>query len=273
VPGTAEKREVKTLINLIQTDADINPGNSGGPLVNIYGKVIGINVAIYSTSGGSQGIGFAIPIDEYTLNILEKMKAGKEIEYGWLGVKIVDLEDEIARTIGRKAYSGALVVEVVPGAPAEKAGVKIGDLIVEIDGKKITDTAGVLSVIGSTPVNNVVSLKIVRNGEEKTFKVKVGKRTEGVASARENEWRGITVQDVTEDLKDKYRLPTTEGVIVTDVDPESACADADITKGTVIYKIGSYEVKNTEDFANAVAKVKGTVLVFTNRGVAVVKGE
>ncbi|NIA21043.1 MAG: PDZ domain-containing protein [Anaerolineaceae bacterium] len=154
---------------LIQTDAAINPGNSGGPLCDLKGRVIGINVAIASRGGGSQGVGFAIPIDETTRDIIRRLKKGKKIEYGYLGVEIRNPKPIESKTAGAEPGIGAFVSKVVPDSPAAKAGLLPADLIIEIDGKRITDADDLVGRVGLTPVGGKIKLTLYRSGKKMTL--------------------------------------------------------------------------------------------------------
>jgi serine protease Do len=158
--------------DFIQTDASINPGNSGGPLINMKGEVVGINTAIFSRSGGNVGIGFAIPIN-LARGIIDQLKTSGTVTRGWLGVSIQDLTAELAEYYGVKAGKGALVGEVFKGDPADKAGIKPKDVIVEVDGDKIEDSRHLSQKIAGIPVGGKITLKVVRDGKERTFTVKM----------------------------------------------------------------------------------------------------
>jgi Do/DeqQ family serine protease len=165
--------------DLIQTDAAINPGNSGGPLLNLKGEVIGINAAIISPSGAYAGIGFAIPINR-AREIIEDLKKGKEIEYGWLGVAIQPISKDIAGEFGLRDTSGALIVSVMRGSPAASAGIQPGDVIRDCGGQPVKDPDALMELIGRTPAGKSLILKILRDGKEITVDVTVGKRGEKV---------------------------------------------------------------------------------------------
>ncbi len=207
---------------LIQTDAAINKGNSGGPLVNSQGEVIGINVAIFSTSGGSQGIGFAIPINT-ARGIIAALSKGKKITYGWLGVSIQNLKPGLAKKFGvSPEQKGALVGGVIENSPADKAGLKQGDIIEEVEGQKINTANELVRVIGLTAVGKKVAVKIIRRGKEQVLTVKIGERPSEPGGLVNNQdfWRGIRVQELTEELAKKLDLAKKEGVLVSEVEME-----------------------------------------------------
>ncbi|HOO71263.1 MAG TPA: trypsin-like peptidase domain-containing protein [Spirochaetota bacterium] len=161
----------------IQTDASINPGNSGGPLINIYGEVIGINRMIYSQSGGYMGIGFAIPVNT-ARSILEQLKQYKKIKRGFIGVSIVQLTEEYARDLGLKNTDGAFIGEVINGGPAQKGGVKVGDVITKIEDSPIKDFNDLLRVVSDAPIGKTLKLTVWRNGKTIVLYVKVAERPE-----------------------------------------------------------------------------------------------
>ena len=189
--------------DVIQTDAAINPGNSGGPLVNLRGEIIGINVAIFSTSGGYQGIGFAIPSNK-ARRILSRLIEGKKVIYGWLGVTVQDLTDELAEYFNLPDKSGVLVNEVVKDGPVDRAGVEREDVILSFEGKKLQTVQELLRAVGKIDVGNKIKLGIWRDKKKKSVVVKIGERPEDVTALsveldnknEEGAWRGISVKDI-----------------------------------------------------------------------------
>jgi serine protease Do len=165
--------------DLIQTDAAINPGNSGGPLINLNGEIIGINAAIISPSGAYAGIGFALPVNR-AKEVLEELKKGQKIEYGWLGVGIQALNEDLAEEFKLPDSSGALVITVIPGSPAAAAGLQLGDVIRECDGRPVRDTDGLMEKVGRTRPGKKIKLKIVRDGREQSIDVLIGRKGEKV---------------------------------------------------------------------------------------------
>ncbi|NLX59920.1 MAG: PDZ domain-containing protein [Phycisphaerae bacterium] len=260
---------------LIQTDAAINPGNSGGPLCTLDGKVIGINVAIASRGGGSQGVGFAIPIDEATLDIVQRLKKGKEIEYGYLGVEIRDPQPAESETAGAPVGKGAFVSSVVPGSPADKAGILPADLIVEMDGKPVPDADDLVARVGMTPVGGTIEMVLYRSGEKKTVKATVVRRDpakiamgggggddDGPAPAGSFEWRGLTLQDLTRALRQEAGLDdSVQGVYVTRVDEKSKAHESGLRAGMVINQVASQKVTDLETLKAIGKKLKGAVFV------------
>ncbi|MCJ7593695.1 MAG: Do family serine endopeptidase, partial [Desulfobacterales bacterium] len=196
--------------NFIQTDASINPGNSGGPLLNTSGEVIGINAAIFSQSGGSIGIGFAIPVN-MAKDLLPQLKKGKVIR-GWLGVMIQKITPEIKEKLKLKDDKGALVADATAGGPAEKAGIKRGDVIVSFNGKEVKETADLPYMVASTPVGKVVAVEVIRKGERKSLQVKLGELKEEEEAPVVSEAKprlGMTVEEITPEVTKELGLAET----------------------------------------------------------------
>jgi len=253
--------------NFIQTDASINPGNSGGPLINMKGEVVGINTAIIASG---QGIGFAIPIN-MAKEIAPQLQEKGHVTRGWLGVSIQEMTPELAKSFGLKEKKGALVAGVVSGSPAEKAGIEQGDVIVEFDGKEVTDSKDLPRMVASTPVGKAVTVKLSRSGKVLERQVKVGEMEEKVEVAKTPSTKkslGITVQNVTPEIAKGLGLKKETGVVVTRVEPGSPAADAGIQTGDVIHEVNRKPVKNVEDFIQKVEKAKDQdhVLLFLQRG-------
>jgi len=262
---------------LIQTDAAINRGNSGGPLVNSKGNVIGINVAIFSTSGGSQGIGFAIPINT-ARGIIETLIKGKKVAYGWLGVSIQNLNPDLAGKFGvAPEQKGVLVGGIIEDSPAAKSGFKQGDIITEVKGKKISTVSELVRVIGRTPVGEKVKIKIFRDREEKVLTVKIGERPSepGEAVKGQESWRGIRAQEITEDLAKQLDLSGKGGVLVSEVEMESPAYEAGLRSGNVIDEINRIKINNMKDYQKVIKgiNIKEDVLIHTDRGYAVIQGK
>jgi len=269
-------RRERAYDDLIQTDAAINPGNSGGPLVDLNGKIIGINVAIITTSGGYEGIGFAIPINR-AKRILGKLIRGEKILYGWLGVSIQNLNEDLRGYFGIKEKKGVIVVKVFKNSPAYKAGIKEGDLILEFNHRKIKDSRQLVREVTATTPGEIITLTILRSGRKKEIRVKVGKRPEDIeklayyGEEEGYEFRGMKVEDITPSLKRKYRIKENEGVVVVDIEPDSSAERSGIEIGDVILKIEGERIRDKEDFKRITSRVKGNCLVKTNRGYFVLK--
>ena len=255
--------------NFIQTDASINPGNSGGPLINLRGEVIGINTAIFSRSGGNIGIGFAIPIN-LVKELLPQLKGKGKVTRGYLGVLIQKVTPEIAESLGMDKGRGALVANVSKDGPAEKAGVKVGDVIIEFDGKEIRDSGDLPIIVARTPVDRKVRMKVLRDKKEMQLTVSVGelKDEEVVASAPEKGELGMTVQKLTPQIAESLGLEKAEGVVVSAVDPGSVADEAGIRRGDVILEVDRKPIRSIDEYKKAVAgirKGKG-VLLLVRRG-------
>jgi serine protease Do len=255
--------------NFIQTDASINPGNSGGPLINLRGEVVGINTAIFSRSGGNIGIGFAIPIN-LVKELLPQLRGKGKVTRGYLGVLIQKVTPEIAESLGMDKGRGALVANVSKDGPAEKAGVKVGDVIIEFDGKEIKDSGDLPIIVARTPVDRKVRMKVLRDKKELQLTVSVGelKDEEVVASAPEKGELGMTVQRLTPQIAESLGLEKTEGVVVSAVDPGSAADEAGIRRGDVILEVDRKPIRTIDEYKKAVAgirKGKG-VLLLVRRG-------
>ncbi len=254
--------------NFIQTDASINPGNSGGPLMNMKGEVVGINTAIIADG---RGIGFAIPINT-AKEIIPQLEEKGHVTRGWLGVSIQELTPELAKSLALKEDKGALVAQVVPGGPAEKAGIEQGDVIVGFDGNEVSHSKDLPRIVASTPVGKAVTVKVLRNGKVMDREVKVGEMEEkGVEvskGASSHKALGIAVQNLTPEIAKELGVKKNGGVVVTRVEPGSPAADAGIQTGDVIQEVNRKPVKNVEDFVQKVekAKEKESVLLLIQRG-------
>jgi serine protease Do len=253
--------------NFIQTDASINPGNSGGPLINTKGEVVGINTAIVAEA---KGIGFAIPIN-MAKDIAPQLQEKGHVTRGWFGVSIQEMTPELAKSFGLKEKKGALVSAVIPGSPAEKAGIEQGDIIVEFDGKPVADSQDLPRMVASTPVGKSVNIKLWRN--EKTFdrQAKVGEMEETVEinkTPAHSKTLGISVQNLTPDMARRLRLKAETGVVVTRVEPGSPAAEAGIQTGDIIREINRKPVKNVDELVRKLesAKDQNNILLLVQRG-------
>lgn len=252
--------------DFIQTDASINPGNSGGPLINMNGEVIGINTMIIA---GGQGIGFAIPIN-MAKGIIKQLKESGDVTRGWLGVTIQDLKGEIAEYYGLKDKSGAMIIDVVPGDPADEAGIQPKDIIISVNGKKIKSSRDLTAIIANIGVGETAKIKVIRSGYEKTFRVKVGKRPDTLASSGQTRKKsqndneiGINVAILTPQIARQLNVDEDSGVLVVKVLPDSKAEKAGILRGDVIIEINRKSIKNTNDFKSALTGVKkGETIAF-----------
>ncbi|HUH65486.1 MAG TPA: DegQ family serine endoprotease [Syntrophales bacterium] len=253
--------------NFIQTDASINPGNSGGPLFNMEGKVIGINTAIVAQG---HGIGFAIPINT-AKSILADLKTRGSVTRGWLGISIQDITEDIAENLKLTSMKGALVGHVFEGDPADKAGVKTGDIITEVAGKKIEDSHELMRIVAGLTVGEKVAVKILREGKEKTLTVTVGERKAEKEIARKGKSRehyGMTVQEITPDMAKQLGLAERGGVIVSQVRDGSPADDAGIKIQDIIIQVNKVKISSMKDFQNELKKdsKEGAILLLIRRG-------
>jgi len=248
-------------VPFIQTDVAINPGNSGGPLFNMQGKVVGINSQIYSRSGGYMGLSFAIPID-VAMNVTEQIKSKGKVSRGWLGVQIQDVTRQLAESFGMDRPHGALVAKVIPGGPAEKAGLQIGDIIIEFNGQ-IIETSGELPPrVGMTPIDEKAKLKIIRQGEKQDLAVKIGllpaqntqlSTPDSNAPETSVNRLGLAVSDLTDEQRQQLQVEK-NGVLVQKVS-KGVALEAGIQPGDVILRIQNTPVRSASEFNAVVAKL------------------
>ncbi len=256
----------------IQTDAAINPGNSGGALVDMEGNVIGINTAIATRSGGSQGVGFAIPIN-MARNIMESLIRDGKVVRGWLGVLIQNVTDEIAEARKLKVNEGVIVGDVTKASPAEKAGLKRGDVITAIDGTAIKNTAQLRNMVARTQPGTRVDLSIIRDGRTKRVALTLGELPEDAAAPEEVveksvEKLGIEVSAITPELAERYELDREKGAVVTDVASGSLADRYDIREGDVILEVNSEPISSLREYERAIEGIDDseTVLFLVERG-------
>jgi serine protease Do len=241
----------------IQTDASINPGNSGGPLLNMQGEVVGINTIIIA---GGTGIGFAIPIN-LAKEIVAQLKDSGEVTRGWLGVSIQDLPKDLADYFGIEDRQGVLIADVVPGDPADQAGVRARDIVLEINGEKVKDSKALLKKVAKLKVGTTARLKILRDGKTKVIKVKVAKRDEKKIVAQKQPEKiksdlGIQVADLTPENTNRFNISDTEGVVVTGLEPGGKGAEAGMLKGDIVKGINRQEIRDVNDYDQVIEKLK-----------------
>ena len=256
--------------NFIQTDASINPGNSGGALVDASGRLVGINTAILSRSGGNQGIGFAIPANMVRVVLEALVKEGK-VSRGFLGVTIQDLTPELAKAFNLDLTAGALVSEVTPNSAAAEAGVKKGDLVLKYDGKDVKSTSQFRFLVAQTPPGAERTITVLREGKTLELKVKPRLQPETLAGGgptamgadETSLMRGLEVDDLTPPLRQQHKLPADlEGVLVTKVEPDSPAARGGVEPGMVIMEINRQAVRSVEEAVQAAKRVRGDALLY-----------
>ena len=239
--------------DFLQTDAAINPGNSGGPLINTRGEAVGIATAIASRSGGFQGVGFAIPID-LAKPIVQQLRTAGKVTRGWLGVSIQPLTPELAKSFGVTETKGALVASVQDGSPAERAGVKPGDVIVRYDGKPVDSPRALPGLVANTEIGKAVDLSVVRDGSVRALKVTVGNMTDArqasapggrATASRAADRLGVELQQAD------------KGVVVTDVKPDSPADQAGLAEGDIIREVNRTRVERMEDLEKAMSRDSG----------------
>ena len=259
----------------IQTDASINPGNSGGPLFNARGEVVGINSAIIASG---QGIGFAIPIN-MAKTIMEQLREKGSVTRGWLGVQVQALTPELRDSLRLSAEGGALIAGVIKGDPADKAGLKAGDVIVEFDGRTVRSDRELVSIVGNTGVGKKVSVKVLRDGKNLSFEIKIAKRSdekdEAAGSDEEESGEkesgkarlGVRVQDLTKELAEKLGLDETRGALVSEVTAGGPADRAGIDRGDVVLEVNRQPVEDAAAFAKLVRGAEpGKTLLLLVRG-------
>ncbi len=242
--------------DFIQTDASINFGNSGGPLINSRGAVVGINTAIVA---GGQGIGFAIPIN-MAKKIIPQLKNRGKVIRGWLGISIQDLTSELARYYGVKQEEGAYVAEVIEDNPADMAGMKAGDIVIDIDGHEIRDSRELLKIVASITVGRTVIVKVLRDGKEKTLSIKAGERPERkdfIAKGEDaTDQLGLKVRELTPEIVRHHKLIDSKGVMVTDIKPDSLAEQAGIKRGDIVKEINHRPIDSFDDYISIMKKME-----------------
>jgi len=265
--------------NFVQTDAAINPGNSGGPLVNMKGEVIGINTAIFSRTGGYQGIGFAVPSNMVSSVKYQLIKQGKVVR-GWIGITIQEMTLEVAQKFGMKTADGVLVTDVAKGGPAHKGGIMRGDIILEFNGKAVNDASLLRNMVAQSEINRQVNLKVARQGNLMNITVTVAalpsdsgqlipSSSNDNFNMGHNALSGITIMDINPAIAKQLRIEGEEkGVVIVKIQPGSLAEDTGLRKGDVIQEIDRQIIANLNDFNKATAHLKpdSPVLLFVNRG-------
>jgi serine protease Do len=255
--------------NFIQTDASINPGNSGGPLFSMDGRVIGINTAIVAQG---QGIGFAIPINMAN-TILADLKTKGKVTRGWLGVSIQDIGEDMARNMNYKSRSGAIVSDVIAGDPADRAGIKVYDIITEINGKVIKDSHDLLLKIAALHVGEKISIKVIRGGKEKVFYLTVAERKDkteiALAKGKESKvYFGIVAQEISPAISKQLGVPRESGVIIIDIENGSPAEDVGLRPQDIIVQVNKVKISSVKQYTKEISKAaeKSNVTLLVQRG-------
>jgi serine protease Do len=255
--------------DFLQTDAAINPGNSGGPLIDLEGRVVGINTAIRSNANT---IGFSVPINQ-AKQILPQLRAEGRVTRGWLGVQIQSVTPELAEQLDLEEAHGALVSQVLPNTPAAEGGIERGDVIVEFNSEKINEWRDLPIVVANTPVDADAKVIVMRDGKRKTFRITIGRLDEPdqVASIdtptdKGAEAFGLRAQDLTPAIAEELGLEETTGVIVTDVDPDGPAAEAGIRRGDLIVELDRKTIANVDELSKKLDGSNKSVLVLVRRG-------
>jgi serine protease Do len=255
--------------NYIQTDAAINRGNSGGPLFNLNGEVIGVNTAIISPSGGSIGIGFAVP-SKTVVPVIDQLREFKEVRRGWLGVRIQQVSDEIAESLSVKPARGALVAGIDDKGPAKPAGIEPGDVIVKFDGKDVKEMRDLPKIVADTPVGKDVEVIVIRKGKEEKMTVKLGRLEDEKQAALNNKKDaapdtkpvvkkalGLDLANLTDELRKKHNIKDkVKGVLITGVEPNSPAAEKRLAPGMVIAEVQQQPVANATELQQRIEKLK-----------------
>jgi serine protease Do len=255
--------------NYIQTDAAINRGNSGGPLFNLNGEVIGVNTAIYSPSGGSIGIGFAVP-SRTVIPVIDQLREFKEVRRGWLGVRIQKVTDDVAEKLNIKPTRGALIAGVDEKGPAKPAGIVAGDVVVSFDGKEVKDMRDLPRIVASTPIGKDVEVVIVHKGKQETRRVKLGRladeQKQAALTPKDNpsdakpavkKALGLDVAGLSDDLRKKHQIDEkVKGVVITAIDPSSSAAEQRLTPGMVIAEVDQQPVNTPAEFQNRIESLQ-----------------
>ncbi|MFQ5686988.1 MAG: DegQ family serine endoprotease [Candidatus Scalindua sp.] len=256
--------------NFIQTDAAINPGNSGGPLLNIDGEIIGINTAIFTRSGGYQGIGFAIPVNMAKAVLRDLINTGK-VTRGWLGVAIQNMDASLAEQFGVAVTEGVLISDVQDDSPAKEAGFERGDILIEYDNKAMGDVNQLRNVVAQTEIGKETKVKVLRKGKEVVLTVKIGEQPSDLfATGRTSIGRdlGMSVQNLTEELAKSFGFEGENGVVVSAVEPGSPAAQADVKEGDLIKEVNREKINSIKEFREALKSTEEgkDILLLLRRG-------
>ncbi|MGL4985631.1 MAG: Do family serine endopeptidase [Treponemataceae bacterium] len=240
---------IGNISDFIQTDAAINQGNSGGPLLNIYGEVIGINTWIASSSGGSQGLGFAIPINNVKKSIEAFIKDGK-VTYGWIGVSLIETKKEYQENLGVGDKTGALASQIFTGSPAQKGGLQAGDYVIALDGKPVRSVDQLVRSVGELTVGETSTFKVIRNGKEIDVKIKIEERTSDIVVDNSKLWPGFIPSPLSEDIKQQFKIEDDkiQGVVVLGIQAKTPGAIIGLQPGDVIVAVNDTAVTTIKEF-------------------------
>lgn len=256
-------------VPFIQSDVAINPGNSGGPLINLNGEVVGVNSQIYTRSGGSIGLSFAIPVS-VVVEVVDQLKEKGHVDRGWLGVYIQDVNKDLAESLGLKKPAGALIAQVEPGSPAGKAGIEAGDVVIEFNGRSILEASDLPHTVGLIAPGKKALAVVVRKGKERKLTVTVGARPgDDSAQARngDGDVLGLAVDEISDDIRTKWRL--SGGVKVSKVGADSPGAEAGLQVGDVIVQLGYHTITDVDDYRAVLEEIPSATPValrFFRRG-------
>lgn len=245
--------------DFIQTDAAINQGNSGGPLVNIYGQVIGINTWIASSSGGSQGLGFSIPINNVKGAIDSLISDGK-LKYGWVGVQLTSADETVMKALGLGEKTGALAIDIFLGSPAFKGGIRPGDFVVKLNGKEVKSVDQLVRDVGDLRSGTTAEFVVIRDGKEQTFSVKIEERDQKIVTDSSKLWPGFVGYELTDEVRDKLKLDKKQtGILVTNITNKTPAVIIGLKSGDVITAVNDVPVANMREFYRELSKVKKEV--------------
>lgn len=243
--------------DFIQTDAAINPGNSGGPLVNLRGEVIGINSAIFSKSGGYMGIGFSIPAN-MVRSVFDNIVDSGRVIRGWLGVMIQNLDEDMAKSFGHKDTNGALVGDVTRGGPAEKGGLRQGDIIIGYNNTDVENVTQLRKLVAETKPGDTATLKVFRNREIESIRIKIVEQEADEKSVQDNDTQtdlGLTLRDITPEIAQQLNTKLSKGAVVVEVDPGSQAFRSGIQPGDVILQLNNKDINSARDFESELKRI------------------
>jgi serine protease Do len=258
--------------DFLQTDAPINPGNSGGALINDRGELVGINTAIIGESGGSQGIGFAVPVN-LAHDVMDQILTNGKVVRGYMGILLQDVTPQMAKAFGEKDAHGVVVGDVTAGSPAQEGGIERGDIILDLNGKPVNDRNQLRNEVSMMQPGTSVKVTVLHNGSEKNLTVKLGEMPTETAKAESDNneestkaLQGVEVSNLTPRAAERLGVPSsTPGVVVADIDPASNMADSGLHKGDIIQEVNHQPVKNVSEFQSAMKKAGDEPLLLVNR--------